>query len=144
MEGKRERLPVQRIVPLLDEQPDVALKDSYARILKATNDDVFKVGEFHLFDPQVYGAIGVIRNDMKRVVAYLGQISDAWHRFNGPQLNVTAIARAAGAQTRLRLVNLLNSSSVTVQEIDGNFRIETSRLGIDDDGEFCLIEAFPA
>jgi glycosidase len=144
MEGKRERLPVQRIIPLADEQPDLALKDSYARILKATNDDVFKVGEFHLFDPQVYGAIGVIRNDMKRVVAYLGQISDAWHRFNGAQMNVIAIARAAGAQTRLRLVNLLNSSSVTVQEIDGNFRIETSRLGIDDDGEFCLIEAFPA
>src|SRR6185503_20623960 len=63
MEGKRERLPVQRIIPLADEQPDLALKDSYVRILDATHDDVFNVGEFHLFDPQVYGAIGVIRND---------------------------------------------------------------------------------
>jgi hypothetical protein len=144
MEGKRERLPVQRIVPLADEQPDLALKDSYVRMLKATHDDVFKLGEFHLFDPQVYGAIGVIRNDTKRVVAYLGQISDAWHRFNGPQLNVTAIARAAGAQTRLRLVNLLNSSSATVQEVDGTLKIEASRLGVDDDTKFCLFEAFPA
>jgi len=144
MEGKRERLPVQRIIPLADEQPDLALKDSYVRILKATHDDVFNMGEFHLFDPQVYGAIGVIRNDTKRVVAYLGQISDAWHRFNGPQLNVTAIAHAAGAQNRLRLVNLLNSSSATVQEVDGTLKIETSRLGVDDDTKFCLVEAFPA
>jgi hypothetical protein len=86
----------------------------------------------------------LIRNDTKRVVAYLGQISDAWHRFNGAQLNVTAIAHAAGAQTRLRLVNLLNSSSAMVQEVDGSLKIETSRLGVDDATKFCLIEAFPA
>jgi hypothetical protein len=59
-------------------------------------------------------------------------------------LNVTAIARAAGAQTRLRLVNLLNSSSATVQEVDGTLKIEASRLGVDDDTKFCLVEAFPA
>jgi hypothetical protein len=144
MEGKRERLPVQRITPLTDEPADLALKDAYARILMATRDDVFKVGEFHVFDPQVYGAIGIIRKDAKRVVAYLGQISEAWHRFNAPPMNVTAIANAAGAQGRLRLVNLLNSSSATVQEIDGAFKIEMSQLGIDDEGKFCLVEAFPA
>ncbi|HYV07531.1 MAG TPA: hypothetical protein VFB82_23250, partial [Blastocatellia bacterium] len=144
MEGKRERLPVQRIIPLEDEQPDLGLKDSYVRILEATHDAVFNMGEFHLFDPQVYGAIGVLRKDTKRVVAYLGQISEAWHRFNGPHMNVTAIAQAAGAQSRVSLVNLLNSSSATVHEVDGAFKIETSRLGIDDEGKFCLIEAFPA
>jgi hypothetical protein len=44
----------------------------------------------------------------------------------------------------LRLVNLLNSSSATVQEVDGTLKIETSHLGVDDDTKFCLVEAFPA
>jgi glycosidase len=144
MEGTHERLPVQRIRALTDEPLDIAFRESYTRLLKVTADDVFKNGDFRLFDPNVYGAIGVIRNDHQRVVAYLGQISDAWHKFNSPQMNISDIALQAGARSQLRLTNLLNSASITVDQIDGSFRVEMSRLGVDEDTKFCLLEASPA
>lgn len=142
MEGKRERLPVQRIRPLTEEQPDLALADSYARILKITNHDLFRLGDYRLFDPQVYGTIGIIRTNPDRIVAYLGQISEAWHRFNSPAMNVTPIASATGAQGRMRLVNLITSAEASVQESGGEFKIEMARLGVDDETKFCLVEAF--
>jgi glycosidase len=144
MEGKHERLPVQRIRPLTVEPTDVELRDSYVQLLKITTDDVFKRGDFELFDPGVYGTLGFIRKDQRRVIAYLGQISDAWHKFNSPQMDVSAVARAAGVQSQLRLTNLLTSRSITNQEDNGAFRLEMSQLGVDDDTRFCLLEAFSA
>ncbi len=144
MEGKHERLPVQRIKPLTEEAADVALKDSYVQLLKITTDDVFKRGDFGLFDPGVYGALGFIRKDQRQVIAYLGQISEAWHKFDEPQMDVSAVARAAGAQSQLRLTNLLTSRSITVQENNGAFHIAMSQLGVDHDTKFCLLEASPA
>ena len=141
MEGKTERLPVQRIKPLMDEPPDLGLKESYAQLLQITSTGVFKDGGFQVFDPGVYGAVGYIRKDQTRVVAYLGQISEAWHRFNGPQMNVTSVARAAGADSQLRLTNLLTSQSIAVQGTTGVFLAEMSQLGVDDDTKFCLLEA---
>jgi glycosidase len=144
MEGKHERLPVQRIKPLIEEPADVALRASYIQLLKITTDDVFKRGDFELFDAGVYGALGFIRKDQRRVIAYLGQISDAWHKFNSPQMDVSAVARDAGAQSQLRLTNLLTSRSIAVQEDNGAFRVQMSQLGIDDDTKYCLLEASPA
>jgi glycosidase len=144
MEGKHERLPVQRIKPLTEEPADVALRDSYVQLLKVTTDDVFKKGDFELFDPGVYGALGFIRKDQSRVIAYLGQISDAWHKFNQAQMDVSPVAHKAGAQSQLRLTNLLTSRSITVQENNGAFRVEMSQLGVGDDVKFCLLEASPA
>jgi uncharacterized protein (DUF2236 family) len=92
----------------------------------------------------VYGALGFIRQDRSRVVAYLSQISDAWHRLNSAQMDVSDLARAVGAPSQLRLVNLLTKRSVTVQLNDGAFKLEMSQLGVDDDSKFCLLEAFPA
>ena len=141
MEAKHERLPVQRITPLTDEAPDIACRDAYRKLLKVTADDVFKNGDFHLFDPNVYGAIGLVRSDRQRVVGYLAQISDAWHKFNSPPMNVSNIALKAGAGSKLRLTNLLNSTSTTIDQTDGSFRVEMSRLGVDEDTRFCLFEA---
>jgi glycosidase len=140
MEGKRERLPVQRIRPLTDETTDIALRNSYVQLLRITADDVFKTGGLKLFDPGVYGALGFIRKDEHRVVGYLGQISDGWHKFNSPQMNISEVARAAGAQGQLRLTNLLTSASTTVQDIDG-FKVEMRSLGVDSESKFCLFEA---
>ncbi len=140
MEGKRERMPVQRIRPLTEEPADAALRESYVQLLRVTADDVFEKGELHLFDPGVYGALGFVRKDGRRVVAYLGQISDCWHKFNSPQMDISAVAHEAGAQRELRLTNLLNSASTTIQENNG-FRVEMNRLGVDDDSKFCLFEA---
>ena len=144
MEGKHERLPVQRIKPLSEEPADAALKASYVQLLKITADDVFKRGDFDLFDPGVHGALGLIRRDQRRVIVYLGQISDAWHKFNSPQMDVSPVARAAGWQNQLRLTNLLTSHSITVQENNGAFQVAMSQLGVDQDTTFCLVEASPA
>jgi glycosidase len=144
MEGKRERLPVQRIRPLTDEPVDLSLKESYAQLLSVTNNEIFMNGDFRLFEPGVYGAIGFTRSNNHRVVAYIAQISEAWHRFNAPPMNVSAIAYEVGASSQMRLTNLLNSTSTTVQPGDGAFYLEMSRLGIDDETKFCLLEASPA
>lgn len=144
MEGKHERLPVQRIKPLTEEPPDLALRESYVRLLQITRDDVFEKGDFQLFDPGVYGALGFIRKDRRRVVAYLGQISEAWHRFNSPQMNITAVAREVGAHSQVRMTDLLTERSTTVPASNGAFHLEMSQLGLDDDTRFCLLEASPA
>jgi glycosidase len=143
MEGRHERLPVQRIKPLTDETADVALKDSYVQLLKITNCDVFKRGDFEIFDPGVYGALGFIRKDQSRVIVYLGQISPAWHNFTSTQLDVSPVARAADAHSQLRLTNLLTSRSITIQEDNGAFRVEMRRLMADEAVNFCLLEASP-
>ena len=144
MEGKHERLPVQRIKPLTEEPVDSALKETYVQLLKITHDDVFKRGHFRLFDPGVYGALGFIRKDDRRAVAYLGQISEAWHKFNSPQVNVTSLAREAGAENHLRVTNLLTSRAVALQKNNEAFHVVLSQLGVDDDTKFCLLEASPA
>ena len=144
MEGKHERLPVQRTKPLTDEPVDTPLREGYVRLLGITHAEVFKSGNFRLFDPGVYGAIGFIRSNEQRVVAYLAQISEAWHRFNAPPMNVSAIAHEVGASTRLRLTNLLTSVSATIEVSDGAFHVEMGRLGVDDETRFCLLEASPA
>jgi len=141
MEGKHERLPVQRIRPLTEEPADVALRDCYVQLLKTTTHDVFKRGDFELFDPGVYGTLGFTRKDQRRVIAYLGQISDAWHKFNSPQMDVSAVAREAGAESQLLLTNLLTSISVIVQENNGAFHLEMSQLGVANEAKFCLLEA---
>ena len=144
MEGKRERLPVQRIKPLTEEPADLALKDSYAQLLKLTTDDVFKWGDFELFDPGVYGALGFIRTNQSRVIVYLGQISDAWHKFSQPPMDISPAARKAGAEGRIRLTNLLTCNSITIQENNGAYHAAMSQLGVDHDTKFCLLEASPA
>jgi hypothetical protein len=143
MEGKHERLPVQRIIPLTAEPVDSGLKEGYVQLLTVTADDVFKKGGFELFDPTVYGALGLIRKNQCRVIAYLGQISDSWHTFNTPEMDVSSVARAAGAQDQLRLTNLLNSRSTTLRAHHGAFKIAMSQLGVDHDSKFCLLEASP-
>ena len=141
MEGKREKLPVQRIKPLVDEPADLALREAYSQILKATSGDVFKDGAFQLFDSKVYGVVAFIRQSAEKTVAYLGQISDAWHKFNSFPADLTPLARAVGAQSQLRLTNLMNSASITVQEINGSFQLQFNQLAVGDETNFCLLEA---
>jgi hypothetical protein len=104
---------------------------------------MFSKGWLGVFDLQSMN-LGFIRKDQHRVVVYLGQIADAWHTFDSPEMNLSMVARAAGAQVRLRLTNLLNSRSTTVQERNGGFQVSMSQFGIDDDTKFCLLEASPA
>jgi glycosidase len=143
MEGKHERLPVQRIKPLIEEPRDVAIHEAYVKLLKITADDVFKKGDFELFDPGVYGVLGFIRKDSTRVIAYLGQISEAWHQFNAPPMDVSSLGRVAGAHDQLRLRDLLSCRSITIRENNGAFQVAMSELGVDQDTQFCMLEASP-
>jgi hypothetical protein len=141
MEGKHERLPVQRLKPLIDEPPDTPLRNSYMQILRATSDEVFRSGDFLLFDCQTYGTVAFIRRSAGRVLAYIGQVSDAWHRFNSTFLNVSPLAIAVGAQRQLRLTNLLTSQSIIIQGSGVAFHVQLNQLGVSDETSFCLIEA---
>jgi hypothetical protein len=143
MEGKHERLPVQRIKPLTEEPRNVALHDAYVKLLRITADDVFKKGDFELFDPGVYGALGFIRKDSRRIIAYLGQISEAWHQFNAPPMDVSLLGRLAGAHDQLRLEDLLTGRSTTIRQRNGAFHVAMTEMGVDQDAKFCLLEAFP-
>ena len=59
-------------------------------------------------------------------------------------MNVSSVARRAGAQSQLRLTNLLTPRSITIHENNGAFNVELRHLGVDEDTKFCLFEASPA
>jgi glycosidase len=141
MEGKRERLPVQRIKPLTSEPDDLELRGAYSDILKATSDDVFKQGSFSLFNANIYGVVAFIRQTPDKTVVYLGQISEAWHKFNSFPVDLSPVARAIEAESELQLKNLLTSSSVALAKQNGAFSLQLHQLGVGDDTNFCLIEA---
>jgi len=141
MEGKRERLPVQRLRPLTDEPADPILKQSYEEILAVTSQDVFRHGSFQSFDCGVWGTVSFLRQDATRVVAYIGQISQGWHKFYNTPLDLSHPGHAIGATGRLQITNLLNQQSIVVGEIGGTYKITLDQLGVVESTEFCLIEA---
>jgi glycosidase len=141
MEGKTERLPVQRIKPLLDEPEDAELKSSYQKILSATSQPVFRQGSFETFDSRVWGAVTFLRQDESRAVAYLGQISEAWHSFHSASFDVSRLAESIGADHRMRVTNLLNLESIIIERRDGGFHLRPDQISVSEGTEFCLIEA---
>ncbi|MCI0485745.1 MAG: hypothetical protein L0229_04005 [Blastocatellia bacterium] len=141
MEGKHERLPVQRIKPLTEEPDDTELAVGYKRILEVTSDAVFREGDFALFDSRVYGAVSFMRSSERRVIAYLGQISDAWHKFNAAPFDISPLARRLNVTGHLRVTNLITSQSLLIEEDGEAFRVAPNRLGVDEETEFCIIEA---
>jgi glycosidase len=139
MEGKREKLPVQRIRPLIDEVPDLTLRRGYEQLLTLTAADVFKNGSFSLFDSHVWGAVAFLRQDAKRTVGYLGQISEAWHKFHSVDFDITPLARAIDAGEQVVITNLLTNDSLRVEEQGGAFRLRPERVGAGEGTQFCLI-----
>jgi glycosidase len=140
MEGKRERLPVQRLKPLMDEPPDPNLKQAYSEILTATSQDVFKRGSFMLFDSQVWGTVSFLRQNDEKVVAYVGQISEGWHKFYNTPLDLTAPAHAIGASGKIQVTNLINSHAAVVEEYIGAYKIQPDQLAVVEDTQFIIIE----
>lgn len=140
MDGKRERLPVQRLKPLIDEPTDPNLKQAYSEILAVTSQDVFKRGSFSQFDSGVWGTVSFLRKDTERVVAYIGQISQGWHKFYNTPLDLSPLAQAVESTGRLQVTNLLNNQSVLVEE-NSAYKIQPEQLSVTEDSEFLLIEA---
>jgi hypothetical protein len=141
MEGKRERLPVQRVKPLTHEPPDMELRARYASLLTATTQRVFRDGSLHFFDTGTYGVVSFLRKNEAQTVAYIGQISEAWHKFGSTLLDITPLARAVALGRFVRVINLLNSESILVEERHGKFLLRPNQLYAEDT-KFCLIEVF--
>jgi hypothetical protein len=141
MEGKRERLPVQRVKPLTQEPPDMELRARYASLLTATTQRVFRDGSLHFFDTGTYGAVSFMRKNEAQTVAYIGQISEAWHKFGSSLIDITPLARAVALGRFVRVINLLNSESILVEERHGKFLLRPNQLYAEDT-KFCLIEVF--
>ena len=140
LEGKKEKLPVQRLQPLTEEQDDVALKAGYHQLLTITKAEVFRKGDFALFDTGVYGIVSFCRYTPERMIAYIGQISNAWHRLNSVPINLTALTDILGISGDLRITNLINSASLIVPEHNNAYHCLLSSLGVDNETQFCLIE----
>lgn len=140
MEGKREKLPVQRIKPLVNEAPDFALQEMYKLLLSLTSADVFKNGRFSLFDSRVWGAVAFMRQDANRTIGYLAQISEAWHQFHSVVFDLSPLAQAVGASHQIEVTNLLTASTVRVEAHDGAFKLQLEQIGVGEGTRFCLIE----
>lgn len=141
MEGKHEKLPVQRVKPLTEEPSDERVRTTYEQLMRITSDPVFRYGDFETLNTEAFGVIAFMRKNSERVVAYLGQIADAWHSFNSAPVNVSSIARASGAVGPLQLTNLLTARSIVAQPNNGKYHIELHQMGIDGETRFCLLEA---
>jgi glycosidase len=138
MDGKREKLPVQRIKPLTDEPPDLALRASYAQLLKLTAADVFKNGSFSVFDSRVWGAVAFMRQDGEHTVGYLAQVSPAWHKFHSASFDITPMARAISAGRQITVTNLLTAAAIEVEEQGGAFTFQPERIGAAVETQFCF------
>ena len=143
MEGKRERLPVQRIIPLTAEAPDEVLRQAYASLLTATSQKVFREGTLQFFDTGVYGVVSFMRKDTDQAVAYMGQISEAWHKFGSTILDITPVARTVALGHFVRVINLLDNQSILIEEVHGKFLLRPNQL-YSEETRFCLIEVFPS
>jgi glycosidase len=139
MEGLKERLPVQRITPMVDEPPDLALRAAYERLLLLTDADLFRHGSFDLFDSGVYGTVSYLRQLGEQAVVYVGQISKAWHRLYASTVDLTAPGRNVGAAERLRVRNVITGESTGVEARDGRFQLELKATGATEEDEFCLL-----
>ena len=143
MEGKQEKLPVQRITPLADEPPDLELRQAYEQILTVTAQPVFRDGTFQLFNSGVWGAVTFMRQQAERTVAYLAQIAEAWHKFHSAAFDISALAEAVNASDQIEVTNLLTANSIRLQREDDAFKLRPEQVGVGEGTEFCFIEVKP-
>src|SRR5262249_32261805 len=144
VEGKKEKLPVQRLKPLLDEAPDLALQAAYRHLLSLTSAEVFKTGRFALFDCRVWGTVAFMRQGTGGTVGYMAQISEAWHHFHSASFDISPLAQAIGADRQITVTNLLTASSLRVEARDGTFKFTPEHVGVGAGTRFCFIKVTTA
>jgi hypothetical protein len=140
IEGFRQSLPIQLARRTPTEQPDVLLKSGYESLLKAVRGPVFDAGEFQLFSGCNPGIVSFFRKDAERVVVYAGQIGGAALEFGQSEIDVSAVATAAGASNILILKNLLNTTSIAVDKVAGRFTFMPKEI-VQGNSRFCVLEA---
>ena len=137
MEGKREKLPVQRVTPLTM-SPGPAPPNRIQQLLRVTAQPSSATATWRLSHGYIWSDC-FYEEKGERVIAYLGQISRRWHAFDTTAIDVSAIARAVGAGQHLHFQST---------RADGN-RLERTRRRVSRSTEatgnrketrFCLLE----
>jgi hypothetical protein len=141
MEGKREHLPVQLIKPRTNEVPDTALRADYEQLLILASDEVFQSGSFHRFDCGSPEVISFMRQDETKLIAYLGAVGGTPQPFAHTVLDISAIARAIGASSSVRVTNLLTLQSAVISGDWGRFLLVPTQIGAQENARFCLLAA---
>jgi hypothetical protein len=144
MEGRRLKAPVQRIT-LPEEALDLTIRADYERIVRATSGDVFRTGDLAVFDCGDPAVVSLIRQGSDRVVAYIGRLGLSNRSFASLALDASVLAQAAGSTSKLRLLNVINQRSITIDRDEkGRFLFTPGALLapgalIDHDASFCLL-----
>src|SRR5262249_33978870 len=140
MEGATEKLPVQMTKFSSPLEPDEELKRAYVDLLKLTRDPVFDDGEMIPFDARAYGVVSFVRREPGQVVAYIGQVADAWREFNLVVMDLTEVSEKLGLGTEVEVKNLLNGASHVVSETAGRLTFQPAQAGVESSSTFCLLE----
>jgi hypothetical protein len=112
MEGFREKLPVQRLRPLLQETPDKGLQIFYLRLLACIKDPIFREGEMVALGVQ--GDVVLVLRRHEGRVALIGADPTGARRAASPPIDLPLdrIGLAPGAA--LRGVDLWAGTSIQV------------------------------
>lgn len=110
MEGLREKIPVQRRIPLQREQPDPALGRFYAELLACVRDPLFREGEMELLGVQE-GVILFLRRLGGRV-ALVGGSAGYDDRAESPALSLPLARLAAAGGEGLGLRDCLGGALI--------------------------------
>jgi glycosidase len=143
MEGLTEKLPVQRIKPLVRQSPDEKLREGYTQLLTITRDRIFREGALAILENGTYGVVSFARLEPARAVVYAGQISMGWHKFNSLTLDLTLIAEAVGAAEWISVSDLITGQTQVVARQAKEFHLNLRSIGVGDDVAFCLLEVRP-
>jgi glycosidase len=120
MEGKTERIPVQRREPLTREEPDAELGAFYARLLSLVKDPLFREGEVDVQAPQ-QGTVLLLRRYEERV-ALVGADPTAASP-ESPALDFALDRLGIAATAAVRCTDLWTGAVVPVATVDGRLRL---------------------
>ena len=138
MSGKKERVPVQRVTPLIYEEPDRELEDSYLRLLKCTESEPFKSGEFVLLDAEQSGLVIFLRRKNESVVVYVGAASLSGVSLAEAAIDLTSAVCAPSGGVHI-VTNLLTGETCVVTTHEGRFIVHIGRL-VKAESKFCLFQ----
>ncbi len=110
MEGRREKIPVQRRVPLTREAPDESLERFYAELLACVRDPLLRDGDMELLGVEE-GVILILRRHAGRI-ALIGASPGHDDRGRSPALTLPAARVAAPADEGLRWLDLLDAATI--------------------------------
>lgn len=120
MEGRTEKIPVQRREPLTREEPDADLAAFYARLLGLVKDPIFREGELDVQGSQ-QGMVLLVRRYAQRM-ALVGADPSA-REGDHPTLEFALDRLGIAAGAAVRCADLWSGAVVPVEVSDGRLRL---------------------